>query len=378
MRFVIYDAATAGTQLWNSGAFWVQVTGGVFSVLLGDTGQPNLTLDFDEDYWLEVRIDGDIQSPRVQLGSVGYAYMASGVGVYASATATTGETYGLWAVQVSYGGSAVRGQATGSSGSGDGVSGQCTATTGYTYGVYGSSSSINGTGVYGTASAGEGTTYGVYGSSSSTDGYGVQGEATATTGTVYGVRGVTYSIDGAAVWGDCQAFSGSTYGVWGMSASINGTGVYGHAHAASGLTYGVYGKANSTDGYGVYYDGGLGGIGLMRNIVETSRGPTGLDVHTTAGNWVEDFGEGRLDGGGAHIELDPVFLETITIDEDNPMKVFVQLKDDCQGTYVRPGITGFDVFELRNGASNARFSYRVVAAKKGLENRRLEVETAGR
>ena len=41
--------------------------------------QSNEYLDFNVDCWLEVRISGDIQSPRVQLGSVGYAYMASGV-----------------------------------------------------------------------------------------------------------------------------------------------------------------------------------------------------------------------------------------------------------------------------------------------------------
>ena len=79
MRFVIYDAETGGTQLWNSTALAVSVQGGVFSVVLGDGPQPEINLSFDQDYWLETRIAGDIQSPRVQLGSVGYAYMASGI-----------------------------------------------------------------------------------------------------------------------------------------------------------------------------------------------------------------------------------------------------------------------------------------------------------
>jgi hypothetical protein len=37
MRFRIYDAVSAGTLKWDSGAQSVGVSGGVFSVLLGET-----------------------------------------------------------------------------------------------------------------------------------------------------------------------------------------------------------------------------------------------------------------------------------------------------------------------------------------------------
>ena len=54
------------------------------------------------------------------------------------------------------------------------------------------------------------------------------------------------------------------------------------------------------------------------------------------------------------------------------MKVFVQLNDvNCKGTAVKRGTTGFDVVELQNGTSNAAFSYRIVAKRKGYEDRRL-------
>ena len=91
MRFLICDSVVGGTQLWNSGAHFVAVSAGVFSVLLGESPQPPIDLQFQEDYWLEIRVSGDIQSPRVRLGSIGYAYMASGLvpGIEVSASLTT-------------------------------------------------------------------------------------------------------------------------------------------------------------------------------------------------------------------------------------------------------------------------------------------------
>ena len=81
--------------------------------------------------------------------------------------------------------------------------------------------------------------------------------------------------------------------------------------------------------------------------------------------------------GQTHIELDALFLETVTIDAANPMKVFVQLEGDCNGVYVSKGTTSFDVFELKSGTSNVPFSYRVVAKRKGFENKRLDYTAAG-
>ena len=76
--------------------------------------------------------------------------------------------------------------------------------------------------------------------------------------------------------------------------------------------------------------------------------------------------------GRAHVELDPLFLETITIDAQNPMKVFVQLNGDCKGVYVIKGASGFDVVELQGGTSSTAFDYRVMAKRKGFEQKRLD------
>jgi hypothetical protein len=77
------------------------------------------------------------------------------------------------------------------------------------------------------------------------------------------------------------------------------------------------------------------------------------------------YGEARLDEGRTHIDLDAEYLRTVTIDAKHPMKVFVQLEDDCLGVFItRKTSTGFDVVELQQGRSNARFSYKIVCKRR--------------
>jgi len=87
--------------------------------------------------------------------------------------------------------------------------------------------------------------------------------------------------------------------------------------------------------------------------------------------WFEDFGSSQLVNGKAHIELDPLFLETVTVNAKHPMKVFVELNGETNGVYVVKGTTGFDVIERAGGVSNAPFDYRVVAKRKRYEDFRL-------
>ena len=508
MRFRIYDSLTGGSLEWDSGVHSVQVTGGVFNVLLGESPQPALNLYFDEDYWLLVTFAGVNQTPRQRLASVAYAYMASGlvpgtliqgsvssvtssaikavntatsgmryggsfetaassgravygfashssgvtyggkfhshstsgigvyglaegttgtnyggyfetasgsgIGVYGVATATTITNYGGRFVSASSSGRGVFGEVTATSGqtygvyglsastSGRGVVGYTSTSSGYTYGVYGLSASTYGMGVYGEASALSGYTHGVYGKSVSTDGRGVRGEASAISGYTHGIRGLSASTSGKGVSGEASASTGQTYGVYGESASAAGAGVEGKAAASSGLNwgvygwsvspngkgvqglgaavsgfnYGIYGATHSPSGYGVYSSGNFGASGTKSCVVKTSQGPTLLYCQESPENWFEDFGEGRLVNGRCHIELDPLFLETVTIDDANPMKVFVTLNGRCRWVYVERGSTGFDVIEQDDGTSNVGFCYRVVAKRKGFEDKRLDYCTA--
>ena len=497
MQFKLYDHVTAGTELWTSGAVNVQVTGGIFSVLLGESPQPAVDLPFNQDYWLSVIFEGASQTPRQRLGSVGYSYMASGIvpgtlvegsidtgtyaaltgsniattgvncgilgysqsingfGVYGKSWDTTGDSYGVFGEALAPTGVGVCGYASSSTGANSGVfgasispngmgvyghasstsglnygvygktdsnggyagyfegnariSGNCridgffetigsrsepmiyaensgsgkavyaenTATSGSTYGVYGRCSSPSGFAIAGWNVAASGTAYGVMGASQSSSGKGVLGSATASTGTNYGVQGQSYSTNGRGVFGIAWTETGGNYGVVGQSQSTSGIGVYGLANATAGVNYGVFGISNSPSGHGVYSGGPFAASGSLTSVILTSEGPAGLGVHTTAGDWVEDFGDGRLASGKAHIQLDPLFLEAVTIDSNHPMMVFIQLGDQCKGVYVKKSATHFDVIECDNGKSSVSFDYRIVAKRKGAEDRRFEhVEAA--
>ncbi len=119
--------------------------------------------------------------------------------------------------------------------------------------------------------------------------------------------------------------------------------------------------------------GGLQVDGTKNAIVKTNSGEYRLMYSQESPEvWFEDFGSGQLINGKSHIDLDSIFLQTVTISEEHPMKVFVQLNGDSNGVYVVKGKTGFDIIELNNGKSNVPFDYRVVAKRKGFENIRLE------
>ncbi len=308
MQFSIWPSASGGTfPLWMSGTHNVEVTDGTFNVLLGTVGATPLDLEFAQDLWLEVTIEGETQTPRQRFGSVGYAYMASGlvagnevigsvetgtraavkgtntatvpltyglygetssptgVGCYGSAPTTTGASaYGVYGYTASGGGAGVKGYSSASTGQtcggyfvtvsemGKAVYACADALTGYTYGVYGRSESTDGTGVYGRASATAGCTFGVYGLSESPDGRGVYARASATTGVTYGVYGRSESPDGSGVCGQASAHTGYSRGVYGQCNSTSGAGVYGLATSTEGFNQGVCGESGSTDGTGVY------------------------------------------------------------------------------------------------------------------------------
>ncbi len=189
-----------------------------------------------------------------------------------------------------------------------------------------------------------------------------------------GLGTANYGVEGKNTNGNWGTLGNNNNGAYGEYAANGNYGYLGSvSQGATGVNdngkYGALGRAS----YGVYYSGGLGGTGTKSCIVKTSQGPTALYCQESPEAWFEDFGEGALVNGRAHIELDPLFLETVTIDASNPMKVFVELGGDCNGVYVAKGATGFDVVELQGGASSAPFDYRVVAKRADFEEQRLEV-----
>lgn len=145
---------------------------------------------------------------------------------------------------------------------------------------------------------------------------------------------------------------------------------------SAGTDYGIYARSDGEyAGYfagDVFIAGDYTATGAKMATVEVDGESRQLYSQESPEVWFEDFGEGELVNGRAHIELDPIFLKTLTIDARHPMKVFVQLTSgEPVPVVVTKGTTGFDV-RVADATSNVSFDYRVVAKRKGYEDVRLE------
>lgn len=77
VTFKIYDAANAGTKLWEE-TQTVPVSQGLFSTLLGTVS--SLDLPFDRPYWVEIQVGSEILTSRQPLSAAPYALNASRLG----------------------------------------------------------------------------------------------------------------------------------------------------------------------------------------------------------------------------------------------------------------------------------------------------------
>jgi len=129
------------------------------------------------------------------------------------------------------------------------------------------------------------------------------------------------------------------------------------AYAYTGLRYNT--NANGTGGtnYKVI------GNGTNSTIINDSNGTPRIMFSPEAPEILfQDFGVGTLVNGQARINIDPVLKQSLYVDSQHPLKVFITLEGDCNGIYVTDkSIDGFTVKELQNGISNVSFSWQIVA-----------------
>jgi hypothetical protein len=224
--------------------------------------------------------------------------------------------------------------------------------------------------------------------------------STSTTGT--GVIGVGNNASTVTLAGGSGgAFSGTTSGAYGFASDATGTGIIGVGNnstaqtdpngsggAFTGSTNGLYAHAtsaaegsgaiktfNAATGGDVYVnylsDGTLGtsgtaykiiGVGSVSTIVKNEQNQyVALHAPEAPEILFEDYGQGRLVDGFAHISIDPVFSKNITVNDKHPLRVFIQLYGDCNGVFVSNATAaGFDVKELQKGHSNVPFMWHIV------------------
>jgi len=113
--------------------------------------------------------------------------------------------------------------------------------------------------------------------------------------------------------------------------------------------------------------------GAKNAVVKTqNHGQRLLNAVESTEIWFEHTGSGQLVDGVAEIRLDPVFLETVTISDEHPMRVQITPTASCNGVWVEKHSTGFVVRELMNGTSGASFDFTVKAKRRGVELNYLE------
>ena len=315
--------------------------------------------------------------------------------------------------------SGVRGEATGAAGTAFtmGVLGFASSAAGNANGVYGSSASSVGTGVFGIGTnVGVGANpIGVYGQATNATGFGMR----AINGNAAGTGLISTGNNAATTYlgiGSGAAFNGSVIAAFAIGRNVgNGIGFVGVGNNAvgsiitpasgcgvvgTGAQYGVMGFATNTlntnpnsnsafnggtasaGGYfevqvaptaqtwayvAVRDNGGINrkiiGPGTVNTIVQDLDGNrVALSCPEAPENLFQDYGHGRLMNGRAQVIIDPVFAHNIVVNEQHPLRVFVQLEGDCNGVYVTSkSATGFEVVELAGGVSNTPFTFTVVA-----------------
>ena len=129
---------------------------------------------------------------------------------------------------------------------------------------------------------------------------------------------------------------------------------------------------NGSGHYGVYSQGDFGCSDTKSSIVRTESGPRELYCLESPENWFEDFGSGIIHEGYAHIELSPDFLQTVTINSENPFKVFIQLENTNISYRLIKSENSFDIITTSLESVDVKFDYRIVAKRKGYENLRMK------
>ncbi|MEP7235823.1 MAG: hypothetical protein ABI778_11070, partial [Ignavibacteriota bacterium] len=203
--------------------------------------------------------------------------------------------------------------------------------------------------------------------------YGVVGKVNSAFGNSGGVYGYN-----SASTGGSGVFGNGANGVVGFSPAVTtaGAGVYGVGTNNGGTpNTGSY-SGYFTGGSGVYVDGDftVSPTSTKAATVSIKNGTEFRKLYCEEATevWFSDYGSSHLLNGRATIQVDEIFLETVTIDANNPIKVFIQMNGESKSVFIKKGMTSFEVIESGGGNSNAEFDYRIVAKRRGFEALRLE------
>jgi len=378
---LVNNASAIGTAIagQNTAATGTAIGFGVSGVTYQSGGSGVIGGNFNTNGTGVIGLGNNITSPSLLTNGSGGAFYSTNVGVFGSATATTGFTSaGVLGENASTVG-------TGVVGIGNGLAVptlDALGVGGYFYsnniGAYGKTITASAWGVYGNNT----NTTSAFGVVGSANGAGVLTPVTGTgaggvfTAASYGAFAAATTVaNGVGVCGvgngltqfyvlpggSGGSFTGTTCGVSGDAPSggtfINAAG--GYFQSSSGV------NLNSTEieawGGGTHYKIlGDGVSAVATSVPDLSGKKVVMHAPETPEFYFQDYGEGKLVNGKVHINLDPILAKNVAINDKHPLRVFVQLTGDCNGVYVtNETATGFDVIELSGGKSNVAFHWSV-------------------
>jgi len=292
---------------------------------------------------------------------------ARGTALHAVATSQSLETtYGVYATTASRGGVAVYGESTEG---GDDLSNTA-------YGGYFKTIGWGDTGVYAESSWARGDGVGVHGVSRANMGYGGYFESDQNVGLyasgsdadieLGGEDGkivatgrndanmTLVSNDNVYVYLDDNDDQGTISSFNILDGSDRLTPVF---EVEGGGTTHVYGDLQVT--------------GTKNNVVNTeTHGQRLLYAMESPENWFEDFGSARLTAGEATVTIEPMFAETVNLNEE--YHVFLTPLGDCALYVAEKTPTSFTVRAMGGRQCGIAFDYRLVAKRLGYEHVRLE------
>ena len=399
----INNAPVTGTMLYISGG-----TG--MAVQASNTGSTSAIYGYGPNW---IGVYGDAVG-NADVGVWGEDDAVTGYGTYGVSANGTG-AYGYSNTYAGYGVYAYNAAGIGAYSYGDtGIT-----AVGIINGInaYGDNYGINDTGFVGENAVGAGGIQalgsGYQGIEATGASYGVMAfSSSASYGALYAQDDNANAVQAVSGSNEAVNASGGTYGIYATTTDAsssydavygydaNSTGIIGASYYRDGIgaytTYGLtpyFGYNGGGDPFGADFEGAnhltnratyidlyngteykiIGGGAVSTTVADTKGNQVVLHAPETPEVYFEDYGQGQLVNGKAHIDLDPTIAKNVIINEKHPLRAYIQLEGDCNGVFVtNKSANGFDVVELKSGTSNTTFQWHIVC------NRADEVMPSGK
>lgn len=166
-------------------------------------------------------------------------------------------------------------------------------------------------------------------------------------GSPVGIHSSFPTAGGAAFLGYASNYAG----IWSAYAAV-----------VSATYYDIYRSSQQVEENKMLFN--VVGSGINATTIESNEKTIIMPAVSAPESLFQDYGTGKLINGRAKISINPILTENILVDEEHPLKVFIQLEGECNGVYVtNKSATGFEVIELAKGKSNIGFSYSIIASR---------------